>query len=94
MQRERRGFTRRSCQSRPKRCDRGTLAIMVGGPRAVFDRHKDMLRAMGTDIFYCGQLGMGQVFKLVNNAMVAVIAGGIAEATLMGVKAGADLEVS
>lgn len=69
----------------------GTLAIMVGGPRAVFDRHKDTLHAMGTDVFYCGQLGMGQVFKLVNNAMVAVIAGGIAEATLMGVKAGANL---
>jgi len=71
----------------------GTLAIMVGGPREVFENQRDILGAMGSDIFYCGQLGMGQVFKLVNNAMVAVIAGAVAEATLMGVKAGADLKV-
>lgn len=69
----------------------GTLSIMVGGDRAVYERAVGVLQAMGTDIFYCGPAGMGALFKLVNNAIVATTACAIAESLVMGVKAGADL---
>jgi len=69
----------------------GTLSIMVGGERIVFERSLNVLRAMGTDIFYCGPAGTGALFKLVNNAIVATTTCLIAEAIVMGIKAGADL---
>jgi 3-hydroxyisobutyrate dehydrogenase-like beta-hydroxyacid dehydrogenase len=69
----------------------GTLSIMVGGERTTYERSLDVLRAMGTHIFYCGPAGMGALFKLVNNAIVATTTCLIAEAIVMGVKAGADL---
>ncbi|MGD9944654.1 MAG: NAD(P)-dependent oxidoreductase [Burkholderiaceae bacterium] len=69
----------------------GTLSIMVGGERAVYERSLGLLRTLGTDVFHCGPNGMGALFKLVNNAIVATTACAIAEALVMGVKAGADL---
>ncbi len=69
----------------------GTLSIMAGGDRAVFDRVRPVLEAMGTDVFHCGASGTGSLFKVVNNAIVATTACAVAEALVMGVKAGADL---
>ncbi|MBI4591041.1 MAG: NAD(P)-dependent oxidoreductase [Candidatus Rokubacteria bacterium] len=73
--------------------EQGTLSIMVGGDRATFDDCQDVLRAMGTDLFYIGGSGMGQVAKLVNNTMAMVNVVVMAEAMVMGVKSGADPEV-
>jgi 3-hydroxyisobutyrate dehydrogenase-like beta-hydroxyacid dehydrogenase len=70
----------------------GTLAVMVGGDPAVLDEHRDVLRAMATDIIHCGPNGMGEVVKLVNNQMVGVITAAVCEGLVMGVKAGAPLE--
>jgi 3-hydroxyisobutyrate dehydrogenase len=70
----------------------GTLSIMVGGNRATYERCMEIFRALGTDVFYCGESGMGAVFKLVNNLLVAINTCSISEALVMGVKAGADLE--
>jgi 3-hydroxyisobutyrate dehydrogenase len=70
----------------------GTLVIMVGGRPAVFERWRPLLATMGTEIFYCGESGLGSAAKLVNNMMVGTIAGIIAEATVFGVKAGLTLE--
>ena len=69
----------------------GTLSIMVGGERMVFERSLQVLSAMGTDVFYCGPAGTGALFKLVNNAIVATTTCLVAEAIVMGVKAGADM---
>jgi 3-hydroxyisobutyrate dehydrogenase len=71
---------------------KGTLSIMVGGDRQVFDDCLDLFKSMGTDVFYCGEPGMGAVFKLVNNLLVAITACSISEALVMGVKAGAKLD--
>ena len=54
----------------------GTLVILVGGDRDVFDRHADLLSLLGTPI-YQGGSGSGAMLKLVNNtagtaALVAV----------------------
>jgi 2-hydroxymethylglutarate dehydrogenase len=70
----------------------GTLVIMVGGRPEVFERCRPLLGAMGTDIIYCGENGLGSAAKLVNNIMIGIIAGAIAEATVFGVKAGLTVE--
>ena len=44
----------------------GTLSIMVGGERAIFDRCKPITFAIGEQITYCGVSGMGQMTKLAN----------------------------
>jgi 2-hydroxymethylglutarate dehydrogenase len=68
----------------------GTLAIMVGGKKDVFDRAEPILKAMGKNVVHCGELGAGEVVKLVNNWLAAVNMLGIVEAFVTGVKAGVD----
>lgn len=70
----------------------GTLSIMVGGDAEVLRRCEPILRRLGTDIFHCGDLGMGQVVKLVNNLMIGVFVPAISEALTFGLKAGAKLD--
>lgn len=70
----------------------GTLVIMVGGRPEAFERWRPLLATMGSDIFYCGENGLGAAAKLVNNIMIGTIAGVIAEATVFGVKAGLTVE--
>jgi 3-hydroxyisobutyrate dehydrogenase-like beta-hydroxyacid dehydrogenase len=45
----------------------GRLVVLVGGDRAVFDRHADLLAAFGR-VLHVGSLGAGATLKLVNNA--------------------------
>jgi 2-hydroxy-3-oxopropionate reductase len=66
----------------------GTLVIYVGGKKEVFDRHRPILAAMGTDIYHVGDIGSGEVVKIVNNLMVAVTTCALAEGLVLGVKAG------
>lgn len=75
------------------RAEAGTLSIMVGGEAKVFEQCKKILRAMGTDIYYVGALGSGLSLKLVNNLMTIVNELAVAEAMVLAVKAGLDLEV-
>lgn len=71
-----------------------TLTIMVGGERAIFEQVRPIFEAMGKkeNIFYVGKNGAGEVVKLVNNMLVGTIAAATAEALVLGVKAGADVE--
>jgi len=73
--------------------EQGTLSIMVGGSRDAFEASQDVLTAMGTDLFYVGSSGLGQVAKLVNNTMAMVNVAALAEAMVMGIKSGADPEI-
>jgi 3-hydroxyisobutyrate dehydrogenase len=72
----------------------GALTIMVGGEREIFEQARPVLEAMGKkeNIFYVGPHGSGEVVKIVNNMLVGAIAAAIAEAFVLGVKAGADVE--
>ncbi|MBI2936475.1 MAG: NAD(P)-dependent oxidoreductase [Chloroflexi bacterium] len=70
----------------------GTLSIMVGGDRPVFERCLPVLQAMGQRITYCGASGAGQVTKLVNQVIVAGTLAAICEGLVFAAKAGADLE--
>jgi 2-hydroxy-3-oxopropionate reductase len=71
----------------------GTLVIYVGGKKEVFDRHREILAAMGTDIVHAGDIGSGEVVKIVNNFMVAVTTCALAEALVLGVKAGVKTDI-
>ena len=72
----------------------GTLTIMVGGEKEIFEQVRPVLESMGKpeNIFYVGTQGAGEVVKLVNNILVGTIAASIAESFVLGVKAGADVE--
>jgi 2-hydroxy-3-oxopropionate reductase len=71
----------------------GSLVIYVGGKKEVFDRHREILAAMGTDIVHAGDIGSGEVVKIVNNFMVAVTTCALAEALVLGVKAGVKTDI-
>ena len=71
----------------------GSLAVMVGGDEAIFNRIKPVLDAMGSHVVYCGLIGSGMVCKICNN-MISMGAGVLlAEALSLGVKAGVDLAI-
>ena len=76
----------------PKAID-GTLAIMVGGKKGVFDGHIDMLNAVGGSIVLCGDYGAGNTTKLANQIIVAANIVGAAEALVLAKKAGLDPSV-
>jgi len=75
----------------PKAID-GTLAIMVGGPEALFEKAKDLLLKMGATAVLCGDIGAGNVTKLANQVIVALNIAAMSEAYVLATKAGVDPE--
>jgi 3-hydroxyisobutyrate dehydrogenase len=71
----------------------GTLAIMVGGDEAIFNRIKPVLDAIGSRVVYCGLIGSGMVCKICNNIISMGMGVLLAEALTLGVKAGVDLAI-
>jgi 2-hydroxy-3-oxopropionate reductase len=67
-----------------------TLAIMVGGPEATFERVKPLFELMGKNITRVGGNGDGQTAKVANQIIVALNIEAVAEALLFAAKAGAD----
>ncbi len=67
-----------------------TLAIMVGGDKAAYERALPVLRAMGQHIYYVGPSGSGAIVKLVNNMISAINAVAALEGMVLGTKAGID----
>jgi len=68
----------------------GELSVIVGGPATTFEACRDLFQAMGTKLFHVGALGQGLAMKLVNNMLGQVNRVAIAEALILGVKAGLD----
>lgn len=66
------------------------LALWVGGDRAVFDRHKTVLDAIGDQAMYVGPIGAGSVAKLVHNCAGYAIQAALAEVFTLGVKGGVE----
>ena len=71
----------------------GTLAIMVGGKKDVFDAHLELLGVMGASIVLCGDYGAGNTTKLANQIIVAVNIEAVGEALTLASKAGLDPNV-
>jgi 3-hydroxyisobutyrate dehydrogenase-like beta-hydroxyacid dehydrogenase len=68
----------------------GQLALWVGGDRAIYDRHKALLDAIGDQAAYIGSIGAGTVAKLVHNMAGYALMASLAEVFTLGVKAGVE----
>jgi 3-hydroxyisobutyrate dehydrogenase-like beta-hydroxyacid dehydrogenase len=68
----------------------GTLAIMVGGSEAAFERAAPAFTPLGRAT-RVGPVGSGQLAKLANQMIVGITIGAVAEALLMCEKGGADM---
>jgi 3-hydroxyisobutyrate dehydrogenase-like beta-hydroxyacid dehydrogenase len=77
--------------SAPKAQD-GTLTIMAGGGDDDMARAMPLLEAMGEIIVHVGEVGTGQQVKVLSNAVSAVNCATLAQALVVGRRAGVDLE--
>lgn len=75
----------------PVRASAGTLTIMVGGFDSAFEHCRPVLEVLGERVVHVGPVGHGEIAKLVNNLMGAVIMMGISEGLTLAAKAGVDL---
>jgi 2-hydroxy-3-oxopropionate reductase len=72
----------------------GTLSIMVGGDKVLFDQVLPVFQAMGKTITHLGPLGAGGFTKLANQIIVAMNLTALAEALTLAAKAGLDIELT
>lgn len=70
----------------------GTLVIMVGGNRTIFEKIKPLFDHLGRLSVYVGEAGMGNTTKLAANLLLGIITQGLAEATLFASKNGIRME--
>jgi len=66
----------------------GTLSIMVGGEDDDFERARPLFQVMGETVVHVGGTGAGQVVKACNQIVVALVIEAVAEAMVLGTKAG------
>jgi len=76
-----------------KGAEMGTLTIMVGGDPAALERARKVLETMGQKIFSVGDIGCGNIAKLINNMIALTCSSISAEGFVLGVKAGIDPKV-
>jgi 3-hydroxyisobutyrate dehydrogenase-like beta-hydroxyacid dehydrogenase len=70
----------------------GTLGIMVGGKRQLFDRYRDLLACMGKHLYYMGPQGAGATTKLAFNLLVGAQVASLAECMTLAAKGGIELQ--
>ncbi|RUO58558.1 3-hydroxyisobutyrate dehydrogenase [Pseudidiomarina insulisalsae] len=71
----------------------GTLTFICGGDEAAVDKARDVLNAMGKNVFRAGDAGAGQVAKICNNMLLSVLMAGTSEALQLGIAHGLDPKV-
>lgn len=71
----------------------GSLTFIVGGNKADFAAAQTCLQAMGKNIFHAGEIGAGQVAKICNNMLLAILMAGTSEALQLGIDNGLDPKV-
>jgi 3-hydroxyisobutyrate dehydrogenase-like beta-hydroxyacid dehydrogenase len=75
------------------RAESGELSVIAGGDAQTFAVCLPMFKAMSANQFHVGSIGQGLALKLVNNMLIQVNTVAIAEAFVMGAKAGLDPKV-
>lgn len=68
----------------------GSLTVMIGGDEATLDKARDVLSVIGQNLHLVGGPGSGTIVKLANQLLVGINMAAVAEALVLGVKAGAD----
>lgn len=71
----------------------GTLTFIVGGDVKTVEHIRPLLAAMGKNIFHAGEAGAGQVAKICNNMLLAVLMAGTSEALQLAIDNGIDPSV-
>ena len=71
--------------------ENGQLTVMVGGVQAAFERAEPMLRAYAKTVRLLGDVGSGQLTKMVNQVCIAGVLQGLAEGLHFAEKAGLDV---
>ncbi len=71
----------------------GTLSILAGGDKAVYEDCIPLFKAMGTNINYQGTAGCGQHAKMANQIAIAGTLSGVCEALAYAKAKGLDLDV-
>ena len=70
----------------------GTLSIMVGGDKDIFEQAMPVFEAMGTNIIYEGAAGCGQHTKMANQIALTGCIAGVCEAITYAKKTGLDIQ--
>ena len=70
----------------------GTLLVMAGGERDVFDASLPFLEVFASRSIYVGPAGSAAIVKLVGNTLISFMLEGLAEGAVLGAKAGVSLE--
>jgi len=76
----------------PKAID-GTLSVMVGGKKEIFDKCHDLMKAMAGSVVLTGEVGAGNITKLANQIIVALNIAAMSEALVLATKAGVEPEL-
>jgi len=69
---------------------KGTLAIMVGGPKNAVETVLPIFNSIGKTVTHVGESGAGQIAKAANQIMVAAQMVAMGELLILAQKAGAD----
>jgi 2-hydroxy-3-oxopropionate reductase len=80
------------CSGGEKGAIEGTLSIMVGGEKAIFEQCKPVFEVIGKNVVYIGGSSSGQVVKSCNQVLAAATLAAMGEALVLGSKAGVDPE--
>ncbi len=72
---------------------KGALAVMVGGPVEVFETFRPVLATFAAKVVHCGDVGAGNVVKVINNMLAFTNMLATTEALLLGAKAGVDPKI-
>jgi 3-hydroxyisobutyrate dehydrogenase-like beta-hydroxyacid dehydrogenase len=76
----------------PKEAASGDLTLMIGGEAALIEEVRDVLEALGSQLYHCGPAGSGAAAKVVNNLVSCSICALNSEALVLATKAGVDLD--
>jgi 3-hydroxyisobutyrate dehydrogenase-like beta-hydroxyacid dehydrogenase len=68
----------------------GTLSIMVGAPATLFARIQPLLAHAASEVTHCGEVGCGQIAKIMNNMVLAQTVVALSEALAIGTAAGIE----
>ncbi len=78
----------------PVGAQNGTLTIMVGGDKDVYERVNPILSVLGNRIYYIGKTGTGHALKAINNLLSATSLWASCEGLLLAQKAGVPIETA
>jgi 3-hydroxyisobutyrate dehydrogenase len=68
----------------------GTLSVMVGAPPELYAAIEPLIRCFATDVTHCGDVGAGQVTKILNNMVLFQTVNALAEAVAVARRNGVD----